>query len=144
MGFNIIFGFRLPVSAANNNNNMADAFSPQALQQSRVVPTNRGFFSNPQNQDSGSGPGKPNDNESGEDNVALPKFPKIQSVEEIQTYPHHIDESIKQLEKITDSESESSESEVKFEEPQCTDKLSGNVKVDSEFDLFHFVPSVTD
>src|SRR5687767_10720740 len=90
----------------------ADAFTPRNPQhQSR--PQKEGFFSRKPNND-GSGPGKPNGDSSGGDDGGIPKYPKTESIEETQRHLYNIDEQIKKLEEVTDSDSETEENECRL------------------------------
>jgi hypothetical protein len=104
----------------------ADAFTPQPQHQSR--PSHRsGFFSGRSNND-GSGPGKPNGDDSDGNDGGIPKYPKTESIEETQIHLSNIDEQINKLEEVTDSDSE-------IEENQCQIKPPGKFEVDFDFEL---------
>lgn len=119
----------------------ADAFTQQNQQhQSRLQ--NKGIFSRKSN-NNGSRPGKPNGNGSDRDDDNdgdIPKYPKPESIEETQRHMSTIDEQIRKLEEITDSDSET-------EENQCPIKPTGKFEFDFELDQNGnpiFVISMTD
>lgn len=88
----------------------ADAFTLQNQHQRR--PPTKGFFSHKSNND-GPGPGKPNGNGSDGDDDGIPRYPKTESIEETQTHLDNIDQQIKKLEEVTDSDSETEENECR-------------------------------
>jgi hypothetical protein len=97
---------------AAHSDGQADAFTLQN-QQHQSRPPNKGFFSHTSNND-GPGPGKPNGNGSDGDDGGIPKYPKTESIEETERHLYNIDEQIKKLEEVTDSDSESEENECRL------------------------------
>ena len=102
-------------SAQPTNAGQAHGFSPKPQQQEQQH--NRsgrrsGFFSSKSSND-GSGPGKPN----GNDNATcdIPKFPRVESVEEVKEHVSNINDHIKKLEETTDFDSDSESQKDKFE-----------------------------
>ena len=108
-----------------------EAFTTQQQYQSRPSPSSRsGFFSGRSTND-GSGPGKPNGNDSNNDDSddgSSLKYPKRESIEETQTHLANITEQINKLEEVTDSDSET-------EEKECQIKSPGKFEVDFDFEL---------
>ena len=107
----------------------ADAFTTPN-QQHHSRPQKQGFFGSKSNND-GSGPGKPNGNDSNNDDGddgSSPKYPKRESIEETQRHLFNIDEQINKLEEVTDSDSET-------EEKECQIKSPGKFEVDFDFEL---------
>ena len=76
----------------------ADAFTQQNPQHQSRPQKGRGTF--------GSGPGKPNGNDSNGDDGGIPKSPKTESIEETKRHLSYMDKGIQELEEVTDSDSE--------------------------------------
>jgi hypothetical protein len=96
-----IFLSGLPTARAAGE---ADAFTPEPQHQSRPIHRS-GFFSSKSSND-GSGPGKPNGNDSNGDDGGIPKYPKRQSIQETRQHLNFINQQINKLEEVTDSDSE--------------------------------------
>ena len=121
-----VFFSGLPTARAAGE---ADAFTTPN-QQHHSRPQKQGFFGSKSNND-GSGPGKPNGNDSNNDDGddgSSPKYPKRESIEETQRHLFNIDEQINKLEEVTDSDSET-------EENECQIKSPGKFEVDFDFEL---------
>lgn len=100
----------------------ADAFTLQPQHLSRPGQrSGSGFFGGALGSD-GSGPGKPDDSGSNSDNEGIPEYPKTDSVEETERHLANMDNHIRELDELTDSDSDT-------EQDQCQLK-----NIDEKFD----------
>lgn len=83
----------------------ADAFTQQPQDQSRLSHRS-GFFSGRSSNDD-SGPGKPDDFGSDSDRDGLPQFPQTESVEKTEERVERIDDHLRQMSEVNDSDTES-------------------------------------
>ena len=115
------------LSTANSAGEANAAFTQQNLQHQNRSQRGRGFFGHNLNND-GSGPRKPNNNGSDEDDSSnnIPKYPQTKSLELRQERFKRIDDYLRQMNEVSnsDTESESENNFVKYEQAKKYAKLN--------------------